>query len=123
MFRAIDGHEGVVQIREMHWLDAGNGSLEGCFPDCPKVVAYIIAHKYVFSTGYIFKNVSNGSILVRIHATPYQIASTKRPWLVRELEKFYKNLVSNNADVIYTKYNMDLPDTLENHFSILEKFT
>ncbi|CAN0491555.1 unnamed protein product, partial [Scytosiphon promiscuus] len=61
-----------------HWVDGGNGGLEGSFPTNPACLAVLAALL--------------PGLAVRVHGTPYQWGNPCRPWLAFEADAFLASL-------------------------------
>ncbi|OQR89485.1 hypothetical protein THRCLA_22683 [Thraustotheca clavata] len=95
------------QINSIHWIDGGNGSGAGAFPN----------HSFALSVLSDLPNIS-----LHIHWTPYQYESNIRPWIAQEYKQFAKTMDTLGMLPIVHQYFTESPGTLENHFNILSAF-
>lgn len=71
------------RVAAIHWVDGGNGCLEGSFPTNPACLASLVARP---------------NLAIRVHGTPYQWRSPCRPWLAFEADAFLVSLKSLRRD-------------------------
>ncbi|RMX64486.1 hypothetical protein DD238_006150 [Peronospora effusa] len=109
------------QINSIHWLDSGNGLLEGAMPT--EELALSVLSRYE-------------RLRLFVHVTPYQYSARTRPWVKAEVNSFVKKMKLRGADVQLIMYvqlkqvNMCCigiyyegdEDSLASHFHILHSF-
>lgn len=107
-------------VREIHWLDSGNGNSHGSMPVA--VLRRPEACERLRSAGVVFG----------IHGTPYQWGDARRRWLRDEKDEFVAHLRLRGADdvppgvVVPVFERLYFPEaaagSLDVHFSLLEHF-
>lgn len=65
------------RVKAIHWIDGGNGMLDGSFATNPVALAALAARS---------------SVDIRLHGTPYQWGNPSRPWLAFERDAFSATL-------------------------------
>ncbi|CAI5701046.1 unnamed protein product [Peronospora effusa] len=94
-------------INSIHWLDSGNGLLEGAMPT--EELALSVLSRYE-------------RLRLFVHVTPYQYSARTRPWVKAEVNSFVKKMKLRGADVQLIIYYEGDEDSLASHFHILHSF-
>ncbi|KAF1791621.1 Uncharacterized protein GQ600_23322 [Phytophthora cactorum] len=77
------------QINSIHWLDAGNGSLEGAMPTEETALAVLSRYE---------------QLRLFVHVTPYQYEARQRPWIKAEVNSFVNKMNLLGADIQLIMY-------------------
>ncbi|KAE8904172.1 hypothetical protein PF005_g21678 [Phytophthora fragariae] len=94
-------------INSMHWLDSGNGSLEGAMPT--EELALSVLSRYE-------------QLRLFVHVTPYQYEARTRPWIKTEVNDFVNKMDLFGADIRLILYFEGDEGSLASHFHILQDF-
>ncbi|KAL4128914.1 hypothetical protein PRIC2_007894 [Phytophthora ramorum] len=94
-------------INSIHWLDSGNGSLEGALPT--EELALSVLARY-------------DQLRLFVHVTPYQYDASKRPWIKTEVNNFVNRMNLLGADVQLIIYHEGDEASVSSHFHILQDF-
>ncbi|KAF4044292.1 hypothetical protein GN244_ATG03381 [Phytophthora infestans] len=94
-------------INSIHWLDTGNGSLEGAMPTEETALAVLSRYE---------------QLRLFVHVTPYQYESRLRPWIKTEVNSFVTKMNLLGADIQLIIYYEGDEGSLVSHFHILQDF-
>lgn len=94
-------------INSMHWLDSGNGSLDGALPTEEAALAVLARYE---------------QLRLFVHVTPYQYEARQRPWIRNEVNSFVNKMNLLGADVQLIIYYAGDECSLASHFHILHDF-
>ncbi|CAH0518536.1 unnamed protein product [Peronospora belbahrii] len=94
-------------VNSIHWLDSGNGLLEGALPT--EELALSVLSRYE-------------RLRLFVHVTPYQYHARTRPWIKAEVNSFVNKMNFLGANIQLIIYYEGDEDSLASHFSILQAF-
>ncbi|CEG36613.1 Conserved developmentally regulated protein [Plasmopara halstedii] len=94
-------------VDSIHWLDSGNGSLEGAFPTDKSALAVLARYE---------------QLNLFVHVTPYQYEARQRPWIKNEVNSFINCVKLLGANIQLIIYNAGDECSLASHFHILHDF-
>ncbi|KAL3670136.1 hypothetical protein V7S43_004451 [Phytophthora oleae] len=94
-------------VYSIHWLDSGNGSLEGAMPTQETALSVLSRYE---------------QLRLFVHATPYQYDSRQRPWIKTEVNNFVNKMNLLGADIQLIIYYEGDEGSLASHFHILQDF-
>ncbi|CAI5728368.1 unnamed protein product [Hyaloperonospora brassicae] len=94
-------------INSIHWLDPGNGSLQGAMPTGDGCLSVLAQYE---------------QLRLFVHVTPYQYEARTRPWIKAEVNSFVNKMNLHGADVQLIIYNESGEGSLASHFRILVYF-
>ncbi|RLN66311.1 hypothetical protein BBP00_00002277 [Phytophthora kernoviae] len=94
-------------INSIHWLDSGNGSLQGVLPSDELALTVLSRYEH---------------LRLFVHVTPYQYEADTRPWIKTEVNSFVKKMDLLGADIQLIMYYEGDEGSLSSHFQILQDF-